>query len=75
LVQLPDVPAAVSLKFTSMHWTSDGRLVLLAETAEHTVVAVWRPGRKRIRVRPLRIPERNSGSDSFVVWATQHQSG
>jgi hypothetical protein len=70
LRELPDTPAAVSLKFTSMQWTSDGRLVILAETAERTVVAVWRPGRKRIRVRPVRIPQRNSGSDSFVAWVT-----
>jgi hypothetical protein len=71
LQQLPDMPAAVSLKFTSMQWTGDGRLVLLAETQERTVVGVWRPGRKRIRVRPVRIPQRNSGSDSFVAWVVR----
>lgn len=36
---LPDMPAAVSLKFTSMSWTSDGRLVMLARTAGREVVA------------------------------------
>ncbi|MCP9485372.1 MAG: hypothetical protein MSC30_05905 [Gaiellaceae bacterium MAG52_C11] len=65
---LPDLPAVVSLKSTSMSWTSDGRLVMLAETDQRNVVAVWRPGQKRIRVRPVRIPARNSGSDAFVVW-------
>lgn len=65
---LPDMPAAVSLKFTSMSWTSDGRLVMLAKTDQRNVVAVWRPGQKRIRVRPVRLPARNSGSDAFVVW-------
>lgn len=65
---LPDMPAAVSLKSTSMSWTSDGRLVMLAETDQRNVVAVWRPGQKRIRVRPVRLPARNSGSDAFVVW-------
>ena len=68
LQHLPDMPAAVSLKFTSMSWTSDGRLVMLAETDQRNVVAVWRPGQKRISVRPVRIPARNSGSDAFVVW-------
>jgi hypothetical protein len=63
---LPDMPAAVALKFTSMQWTTDGRLVFLAETNARTVVAVWRPGQKRIRVRPIDLPARNSGSDSFV---------
>jgi hypothetical protein len=65
---LPDMPAAVSLKFTSMSWTSDGRLVMLARTAGRDVVAVWRPGEKRIAVRRVRLPARNSGSDAFVVW-------
>ncbi len=65
---LPDMPAAVSLKFTSMSWTSDGRLVMLAKTDRRDAVAVWRPGQKRLRVRSVRLPARNSGSDAFVVW-------
>jgi hypothetical protein len=65
---LPDMPAAVSLKFTSMSWTSRGRLVMLAETGGRDVVAVWRPGQNRISVRPVRLPLRRSGSDSFVAW-------
>lgn len=68
LQHLPDMPAAVSLKFTSMSWTSDGRLVILGETAQRDIVAVWQPGQQRITVRPVRLPARNSGSDSFVVW-------
>jgi hypothetical protein len=68
LEQLPDMPAEVALKRTSMTWTSDGRLVMLAETAGRNVVAVWRPGQTRIAVRRVRLPRRNSGSDSFVVW-------
>jgi len=69
IVHLPDMPADVALKFTSMSWTSDGRLVWLAQTAGHDVVAVWRPGEKRIAARRARLPVRDSGSDSFVVWA------
>ncbi len=67
---LPDMPAAVSLKFTSMSWTSDGRLVFLGQTARQDIVAVWRPGQDRIAVRPIGLPARNSGSDSFVAWQT-----
>jgi hypothetical protein len=63
---LPDMPAIVSLKFSSWAWTSDGRLVLLAETEGATVVGVWKPGDDRIAVKQVRLPERNSGSDSFV---------
>ena len=69
LQHLPDMPAAVALKFTSMSWTDDGRLVWLARTEGHDVVAVWRPGQKQIALRRLRLPVRNSGSDTFVVWA------
>jgi hypothetical protein len=68
LHHVPDMPAAVSLKRTSMSWTRDGRLVLLAESAGRDLVAVWRPGQKRIGVRPVRLPRRSGGSDSFVVW-------
>jgi hypothetical protein len=68
LRHLPDMPAAVSLKSTSMSWTGDGRLVMLAETAGQHVVAVWRPGQARIAIRRIELPPRRSGSDSFVVW-------
>ncbi len=63
------MPADVTLKFTSMTWTSDGRLVFLAQTADlGDVVAVWRPGQPRIAVRRVKLPKRSGGSDSFVVW-------
>lgn len=68
LQHLPDMPAAVALKFTSMSWTNDGRLVWLAQTEGRDVVAVWRPGEKRIAVRRVRLPVRDSGSDAFVIW-------
>jgi hypothetical protein len=69
---LPDMPAAVALKLTSMDWAPRHRLVILAAPmgrgVPNTVVAVWRPGERRLHVRALRIPLRGSGSDSFVVW-------
>jgi hypothetical protein len=65
---LPDMPADVDLKFTSMSWTRDGRLVILAQTDRSSVVAVWRAGDARIATRIVRLPSRKSGSDSFVVW-------
>jgi hypothetical protein len=68
---LPDMPAIVDLKFTSMAWTADGRLVFLARTAGRYTVAVWRPGQRRIAARPVQIPNHNSGSDSFVVWSSR----
>jgi hypothetical protein len=70
---LPGMPADVALKWTSMSWTSDGRLVMLARTptssqATHAVIAVWRPGEKSLAVRSVHIPARDSGSDSFIAW-------
>ena len=72
-LHLPAMPADVALKFTSMSWTSDGRLVMLAQTptsgpASHVVIAVWRPGQKSLAVRSVHIPARDSGSDSFLAW-------
>lgn len=66
LTQLPGMPAYVSLKRTSIAWTHDGRLVLLGESNGKEVVAVWRPGWPRLAVKTVRLPERNSGSDSFA---------
>jgi len=69
---LPDMPAAVHLKFTSMSWARDGPLVMLAQTGgpsgERNLVAVWKPGQRQIAIRPVRLPERTSGSDTFVIW-------
>ncbi len=69
---LPDMPAAVQLKFTSMAWASDSRLVMLAQTSgpsgDRDLVAVWKPGQRQIALRLVRLPARNSGSDAFVVW-------
>jgi hypothetical protein len=67
LTQLPGMPALVSLKRTSMAWTDDGRLVLLAESNGKDVVAVWRPGQRRLGIKTMSLPNRSdSGSDSFA---------
>jgi hypothetical protein len=68
LTQLPGMPALVSLKRTSMAWTHDGRLVLLAERAGKAVVAVWRPGLRQLSVKTVHLRDRSdSGSDSFAI--------
>lgn len=68
LTQLPGMPALVSLKRTSMAWTDDGRLVLLAEERSgRDIVAVWRPGERRLALKRVHLPQRgDSGSDSFA---------
>jgi hypothetical protein len=65
LTQLPGMPAFVSLKRTNMTWTDDGRLVLLAESDGKEVVAVWRPGRRSLALKPVQL-EPTGGSDSFA---------
>lgn len=67
LMQLPGMPAFVSLKFTSMAWTRDDRLVLLGESRGKDMVASWRPGQRHLAVKAVRLPKRISGSDSFAV--------
>lgn len=54
------------MKFTSMDWTTDGRLVVLGETDHKGFVAVWRPGTTKLQIKRLRLPQRASGSDSFA---------
>ncbi|HEU5362732.1 MAG TPA: hypothetical protein VFU56_05275 [Gaiellaceae bacterium] len=68
LTHVPAMPAFVALKLTSTAWTDDGRLVLLARDRDGDRVAVWRPGQRRLALKPLKLPSRDSaGSDSFAV--------
>jgi hypothetical protein len=60
------LPAQVDLKFSSMAWTSDDRLVLLLQGGGRTVLAVWRPGSKTLPLRPIKLPRHTGGSDTFV---------
>jgi hypothetical protein len=64
---VPDMPAAVELKATSMRWVGD-RVVWLASVHQRDLIAVWRPGDAQLSVRSVRLPARDSGSDSFVAW-------
>jgi hypothetical protein len=67
LTQVPGMPALVSLKFTSMQWTRDGRLVFLAQRDEKCVVADWKPGETQLQVKRVRLPARSGGTDSFAI--------
>ena len=63
---VPGFPAQMELKRSSMAWTSDDRLVLLFEAEGATRIGVYRPGDPAVALRPVRMPVRNGGSDSFV---------
>jgi hypothetical protein len=66
LTQLPGMPVLVSLKSTSIAWTDNGQVVVLASSGGHDYVAVWRPGEKRMAVKSVELPERKGGSDTFA---------
>jgi hypothetical protein len=67
---LPDLPAAdIAAKATDMAWTGDGRLVVLTQTATvGQVVAVWRPGQRRLALRQLTLPTPSPGTDTLAIW-------
>jgi hypothetical protein len=67
VAQLPGMPAVVELKRTSMAWTDDSRLVFLARSGGRDVVATWRLGRDWLAIKPMKLPERRGGSDSFAL--------
>jgi hypothetical protein len=67
LAHLPGMPAFVDLKFTSIQWTRDERLVLLAQSDKRGYVAIWKAGADQLVVKPVRLPTRTSGSNSFVL--------
>jgi hypothetical protein len=67
LVHLPGMPAFVALKETSMVWTDDGRLVLLARSGGKNWVALWRSGQRRLALKAVRLGQREAGSDSFAA--------
>ena len=67
IVRLPGMPAFVLLKRTNLAWTGDGRLVLLGENDDGAFVVVWRPGQRTLRLKPVRLPERDGSSDAFAA--------
>lgn len=67
LTQLPGMPAFVAVKRTDLEWTDDGRLVLLGHSNGEDVVAVWRPGQRRLALKTVRLPELEAGSQSFAI--------
>jgi hypothetical protein len=66
--RLPGMPLATGLKFMSMAWTDDGRLVLAGEFDHFGDALVsWRPGQDHLAVKRVALPEPD-GSDSVVPW-------
>jgi hypothetical protein len=59
---LPDMPAHAIPKTTEVHWTADGRVVILSANA----LGVWRPGDAHLAVR--RVPAPKQPGIQFVVW-------
>jgi hypothetical protein len=67
VTHVPDLPAFVWLKWTTMDWTADGRLVLVTRNDDRQVVAVWRPGQARLHLKTVRIPNRSAAVRTFAI--------
>jgi hypothetical protein len=66
--RLPGMPLITGVKFMSMAWTGDGRLVLAGDFERYgKALATWRPGQDHLAVKRLALPA-FAGSDTFVPW-------
>jgi len=55
---LPGTPLITGVKFMSMRWTADGRLVLAGDFERFgEAVVVWRPGQDHLAVKRLDLPD------------------
>ena len=63
---VPGFPAQMDLKFSSMAWTRDNRLVMLIHAEDTTRIGVYRPGAAAVALRTVDVPATTGGSDSFV---------
>jgi hypothetical protein len=64
---LPGTPLITGVKFMSMQWTADGRLVLAGDFERFgEAVVVWRPGQDHLAIKRLDLPD-YAGSDTFVA--------
>ena len=52
-IHLPGYPARVDIKFSDIAWTADERLVIIAQGGGRTVLGLWKPGQKTLRLRTV----------------------
>ena len=65
---LPGTPLITGVKFMSMQWTADGRLVLAGDFERFgEALVVWRPGQDHLAIKRLDLPD-YAGSDTFVAF-------
>jgi hypothetical protein len=50
---LPGYPARVDIKFSDIAWTTDERLVIIAQGGGRTVLGLWKPGQATLRLRTV----------------------
>jgi hypothetical protein len=50
---VPGFPILEHLKFSDIAWTSDHRLVVVAQGNTRTAIGVWQPGSTQLRVRTV----------------------
>jgi hypothetical protein len=65
---MPGRLAEDAMKFTTITWTDDGRLILLTRISGRDALAVWRPGERRIASGYLHLPAPHGGQAGMVAW-------
>jgi hypothetical protein len=50
---VPGYPAGVDIKFSDIAWTTNARLVIIAQGGGRTVLGVWEPGQPTLRLRTV----------------------
>jgi hypothetical protein len=53
LTEVPGFPALELLKFSTIAWTADDRLVVASTGPRRTIVGVWRPGQRTMALRTV----------------------
>ena len=65
LTHVPGYPARVDIKFSDLAWTTDGRLVIVAQGGGRTVAALWRAGARTLPMR--RVPAEHGYTQLAVL--------
>lgn len=65
LTHAPGFPALEYLKFSGVAWSPDGRLVVAARDDHRTLVGIWRPGERTLRVK--RVPPLDGYTDIVAL--------
>lgn len=67
LTHVPGFPAQIRLKFSSMAWADDGRLVMLLSDDRGTRIGTYRPGDRSVALRHIELPAGSDGGQFVPI--------